>query len=635
MTLPAPSSILGGVRWQRLIPFVVVGLAGCDLGSPELSETEQAIIGVSFSPTSHDFGAVQVATTSSQAWITISPTGLQESYVQINSITGCTGFTINSPGPGYVARTCAVWDTSCGPYICEPLALPQACLEWYPDETYTFGVTFSPSNPQPYSCGIAVATSLNTRTFNVSGTGTSPPIDIDVTPPAIGFGDVRRTTTSSAAPVYVRNAGGQAIAVSGITVPAGFAIAGGPTGAFSLGVGATNTYQVTCTPSATGPLTGQLRVNSNDPATPTAIVNLSCNGIDSALSIDPSPLTVTTRVGEPVERTITLTNTGTASMTLETASIETGTGIVPVSMPGSGLVIQAGQSTSATIRFEASEAGEASGTLAVTYDSGQARSSTITAKAQATSMSLVPDGTYDFGPVCIGQSKAQDVIITSNAEGPFRVDTVSTPEGPFTLTAPTLPATIQGSGANNLTLALSAAPTVEGPVTGSIDIATDIPGSAPRTLSISVTGLPEGVTATPPEVDLGQSEVNSTTIGQGVEVSNCSLDPVTLSNPRIEGENADDFAIVAEPSLVVPANGKARWLIVAQPHAVGTKTALFSVDHPGGTTSVMLIANGVGGGDIDDEGGVRPSYYACSTGSASGALPLVLMLVPLLRRRRR
>jgi hypothetical protein len=634
LTLRVPSSILVGVRWQRLIPIVVAGLAACGTEQPTLSETEHAIIGVSFSPTSYAFGNVQVATSSPQAWITISPTGLQESFVQINSITGCTGFTINSPGPGYVSRTCAVWDNSCGPYICEPLALPQACLEWYPDETYTFGVTFSPSNPQAYSCGITVNTSINTRTFNVSGTGTAPPIDIDVTPPNIGFGDVRRNTTSSAAPVYVRNAGGQAIAVSGITVPAGFAITGGPTSAFTLGVGTTNTYSVTCTPTATGPLTGQLRVSSNDPATPTSIVNLSCNGIDSALAIDPSPLTVTTRVGEPVERTITLRNDGAASMTLEAASL-TGAGIVPVSMPGGGVVIPAGQSTSATIRFDATEAGEATGTLAITYDGGQSRSSSITAKAQPTSMSLVPDGTYDFGPICIGQSKAQDVTITSNAEGAFRVDTVSTPAGPFTLTAPPLPATIQGSGANNLTLALAAAPTEEGTVTSSIDIATDIPNSAPRTLSISVTGLPEGVTATPPELDLGQSKVNSTTIGQSVEVSNCSLDAVTLSNARIEGENADDFAIVAEPSLMLAANGKARWLVVAQPHAVGTKTALFSVDHPGGTTSVMLVANGVGDGEIDDEAGVRPSYYACSTGSASGAWPIALVLVPLLRRRRR
>jgi MYXO-CTERM domain-containing protein len=78
-----------------------------------------------------------------------------------------------------------------------------------------------------------------------------------------------------------------------------------------------------------------------------------------------------------------------------------------------------------------------------------------------------------------------------------------------------------------------------------------------------------------------------------------------------------------------------RWLIVAQPHDVGTKTATFSVDHPGGTASVMLIANGIDDVATGDEGGVRDSYYACSTGSPSSAWPLLLVFVPLLRRRRR
>src|SRR5690606_15277067 len=162
------------------------------------------------------FGNVQVSTTSAQASITISPSGFQESYVSINSIVGCGGFNLSSPGPGYVARTCAVWDT-CGDSFCERRALPQNCLEWYPDETYTFGVGLPPLLARAYACGITVNTSSGARTYNASGTGTAPPIDIDVTPPAIAFGDVRRNTTSSAASVNVRNAGGQAIAVSSIT----------------------------------------------------------------------------------------------------------------------------------------------------------------------------------------------------------------------------------------------------------------------------------------------------------------------------------------------------------------------------------------------------------------------------------
>jgi uncharacterized protein (TIGR03382 family) len=83
----------------------------------------------------------------------------------------------------------------------------------------------------------------------------------------------------------------------------------------------------------------------------------------------------------------------------------------------------------------------------------------------------------------------------------------------------------------------------------------------------------------------------------------------------------------------VPANGVATWLVVFTPREVGQKTATFSVDYEGGTTSIMLAGEGLGDGKLGGGGG-PPSYYACSTGGAAGASPLLLVLALLLRRRR-
>lgn len=131
--------------------------------------------------------------------------------------------------------------------------------------------------------------------------------------------------------------------------------------------------------------------------------------------------------------------------------------------------------------------------------------------------------------------------------------------------------------------------------------------------------------------------VGSNTVGQTVTITNCTADSVALSNARIEGADATQFSIVDFPNnLEASSTQNAEFLVIASPDSVGVKEAIFKVDHPGGTISINLLGDGLGeevGGDDEGDDG-RPSYYACSTGNAVHAWPLLLALV-LLRRRRR
>ncbi|MBL0217870.1 MAG: choice-of-anchor D domain-containing protein [Myxococcales bacterium] len=599
-------------------------LAACQVNDPSLSTTEQDLTGVIFSPPSpQDVGSVQVGSSSAPFGIQINPSGLYEVSYTINSITGCSDFSIDAPGlPAEIHKTCI--STCVG---CVPAFAPPVCDLWE-IVGYDFSTTFRPATPNASSCAIQIdVTGLGLKTYTISGTGTLPPIDIDVNPVSVAFGDVRRNTASSPATINVRNAGGQAISVTGTTLSTGYAITSGPTGAFSVAVGATQQIGITCNPTVTGSLPGTFRVSSNDPATPVSTVALSCNGIDSALDVTPSPAAVpTTRVGEPAQRTVQLSNTGTAPMTIQSATL-VGTGLTATGLPAANSMIAAGASVTATITFAAGAPGDVAGMLTVTYDGGQVRSIPISAKALATSMSLSPDGEIDLGPVCVGQSTARDVAVSANAEGGFKLVSVSTLAAPFSVVAPPLPAVLLGSGANTKTLAISIAPTAVGPATSSLTVTTDIPGGMPRTLELKAEGLTAGVSATPAELDLGPTAVNSTTIGQEVELTNCSSTAAVLSNPRLEGTDAGDFAIVQQPSLMVAANGSAKWLIVAQPHSVGSKSAMFSVDHDGGTATVLLNADGTGDPVGTDPGTTDvSSYYTCSSGGSSGSWPVVLVL---------
>ena len=250
-------------------------------------------------------------------------------------------------------------------------------------------------------------------------------------------------------------------------------------------------------------------------------------------------------------------------------------------------------------------------------------------------MALTPDGDVDLGPICIGQTKGQPFSIIANADAPFEITAISSPDAPYSLTKPPLPATIKGAGGGMLMFNVTAAPTAPGVLTSTMIVTTDIPGGSPREIRLSATALSEGVAGTPDILDLGSQPLDVTTIGQEVSVANCTTSPVTLSNARIEGIDAASFAIVQQPMTgTVTANGVAKWLVVFTPRAVGQKTATFSVDYEGGTTSIMLAGEGLGEGVVGGGGG-PPSYYACSTGGAAGASPLLLVLALLLRRRRR
>jgi len=615
---------------QSTLCLGLLAVAACQ-GSPSESETAQfALVRVS-TPT---FPTELIGVSSPPQTITISPPGGGPFSDDITAISSsCGAFTVNAPGlPAVVDETCDVGCPGPPQTIC-----PVACI---PDiyDTYSFTATFTPNVAGTITCTIYITGSSASTTLTVSGIGTAPPIEISVSPGSIAFGDVRRNTTSTPVGISVSSIGGSTLSVGSVTASAGFTITSGPTGAYNLAPGGSQPYTLECAPTATGAMSGSFVVTSNDPTHPTVTLPLSCNGIDSNLSITPSPATIpTTRVGEPLVQTIDLSNTGTASMTLESVTF-TGTDMALMSAPAAGTVLSAGGgAANAQVSFAATSAESVTGSLVATYDGGQTRTVQVTGQALATAMSVNPDGMVDFGPVCAGQTKDQTFTVIGDADGSFVISALSTPDAPFTVTAPTLPASVAGDGANMVTFDVVAAPTAVGSVQSQVTVTTDIPGGTPDTIMLAVEALDAGVTPSPDSVYFGVAPVQTTTIGQQITLSNCSTTAVQTSNPRIVGTNASEFAIVSTPpQSQIPANGAASWLVVFEAQEVGNEAATFMVDYDGGTASVALTGDGAGS---DAGSGTGPagekSYYTCSAGHPASLWPIVFAIGFVVRRRRR
>src|SRR4029079_10479952 len=127
---------------------------------------------------------------------------------------------------------------------------------------YTFDTVFHPRVVGQVSCVISVHETDNAnggvkkRTVTLTGHREEPPINADVSPTSVAFGDVRRNTDSTQAQIKLSSTGSMPLSVSSVTITPGLLIKAGPTGAFTLPANASQVYPIVCHPTALGGMTG-------------------------------------------------------------------------------------------------------------------------------------------------------------------------------------------------------------------------------------------------------------------------------------------------------------------------------------------------------------------------------------------
>src|SRR4051794_13726920 len=352
--------------WKSLVIGIGVGLAGCQSEVAESTVEQHGL-----NTASHDFGTVQVGATSGTFAFVENPPGLNQQGFQVTGLSeACPDFGISSSDmiPFNVFTGCAQTCTTQS----DPDCPANHCSQIDP-HAFEFVTLFQPTVAGPSSCVMHLQiNSSSDVTVTVTGNGMLAPQIVGVQPTSLPFGDIRRNgTTSGPSVINVRSAGSSTLTISSVTVSAGFAITSGPS-SVSLPAGAQQGYNVVCNSATVGMVTGNFTVVSNDPATGTFNVPLSCNVIDSNLDVSPSPAAVaTTRVGEARTLAVSLKNSGAAVMTFESVTA-TGTGITLMAGPSAGATLAAGATTTATVKFDAATKGDATGALVARFD-GQTR----------------------------------------------------------------------------------------------------------------------------------------------------------------------------------------------------------------------------------------------------------------------
>ena len=340
------TAISQGVGANQTVSFSVNGMG-----------TAPSTPAASLAPTSVPFGNVNIGTTSAPMPISLSNTG--------NATLNITGITIGGANPTDFAM--ATGANACG----TTLAADATCVIY---------VTFTPASAASFSASLQVADNAtgSPQTSALTGTGTTPPAPIaSLTPATLPFGSLIAGTTSASMSAILSNTGNATLNITGITIaganPSDFAVATGTNACGStLAAGTSCSIYVTFTPASASSFAATLQVADNSAGSPqtSALTGTGTAAPAPAATLAPNPVVFASGAigATSAATTVTLTNSGTATLTISGITI-TGTNAAEFAMTtGSnacGSSLEAGASCNIYVTFTAAAGVSYSATLSV------------------------------------------------------------------------------------------------------------------------------------------------------------------------------------------------------------------------------------------------------------------------------
>ncbi len=576
-----------------------------------LNPGQSIVLQVSFSPSTTGIAAGQVVVSSSSAGnnamtialsgrgtaalspqLTLSSTTLSFGGVTVNT-SATQSLTLSSTGTAAVTVNSAAI-TGAG-FSLVGGTLP-ATLN--PGQSMMLQVRFSPTATSASTGQITINSnsSSGATTVALSGSGTAAPSpQLAVSAGALNFGGVT-VNTSATQSLTLNSTGTAPVTVDSATViGTGFSVVGGTFPA-TLNPGQSVVLQVRFSPTATSAATGQITINS-DSSSGAATVTLSGRG--TAASSPQLTLSAETlsfggvTVGSSTTQSLTLSSTGTAAVTVNSAAI-TGTGfslvggILPATLnPGQSMVLQ--------VRFNPATTGAATGQVTINSDSSSG-ATTVTLSGSGTAASspqlAVGSSSLSFGGVTVNTSATQSLTLSSTGTAAVTVNSAAITGTGFSLVGGTLPATLNPG--QSMVLQVRFSPTATGAVTGRMTINSDSSSGA-TTVALSGNGtaaLNPQLTVSTASLSFGSVTVNTSTT-QSLTLRSTGTTSVTVNSAAITGAS---FSVVAQSFPVTLNPGQSVTLQVEfSPTTAGSSTGQLTINSnstSGGTASVALSGTG-------------------------------------------
>jgi hypothetical protein len=413
------------------------------------------------SPATLNFGNVAVGKQSSQT-VTISNTG--------SSSVTVMGATVSNPQ-----------------FTVSGISLPMTIASGQ-SGNFTIGVKPTATGTLNGTLTVQGDSSSGSGTVNLAATVTAANPQISLSSSSINFGSVT-VGSSGSSNLVISNVGTADLTVTAVSISgAGFGVSGITTPRV-IAAGQSSALSLTFGPTATGAASGSLSISSSDPANPILHVNLSGAGTTAptpGLTISPASFNFGSVVdGQTKSQNFTVTNTGTAPLTISQLSISA----AGYSVSGlSASTVAPGNSVSFSAKFAPTTAGNLSGTVNLVSNaanspttvalSGTGVAATLTLSFSSTNIS--------FGSVNTGTPVTQNDTITNTGNSNVQISMIKLTGAGYLLSGAGAPVTLSPS--QQLTLSVIFDPATAGSANGSIQVISNASGS-PTTIALSGTGV--------------------------------------------------------------------------------------------------------------------------------------------------
>ncbi|HEX4075210.1 MAG TPA: choice-of-anchor D domain-containing protein [Candidatus Acidoferrales bacterium] len=468
---------------------------------------------------------------------------------------------------------------------------------------------------------ILTAISLSNCAGYTSASSTTPPAAgvLASSATTLAFGSVAMGSNAMQT-LSITNTGTAAVNITQATISgSGFSVASG-SGAASLAAGQSATMQIQFTPPSSAAVTGSLVVASNA-SNPSLTVALSGSGSGAQSAITVTPASVSfgnVADGTTATQAITLKNTGTANLTVSSASASgTGFGVTGFSAQ----TVAAGSTMSFNATFAPASTATVSGSISlVTNVSGSPTAIPLSGTGTQPGMSVTPSS-VTFGNVADGTSSTQAITLKNTGTANLVVSSESMTGTGFSVTGFTAKTL-----APNASMSFNAvfAPASAGSASGSISVATNLSGS-PTAIPLTGIGTQPGISVTPSSVGFG-NVADGTTGTQAITVKNTGTGNLVVSSASATGTG---FSVTGFTAQTLASNATMSFSAVFAPTTAGSASGSISIStNLSSPTTVALTGTGtqpaisatpssVSFGNVADGTGATQAITLKNTGTAN------------------
>jgi hypothetical protein len=383
-------------------------------------------------------------------------------------------------------------------------------------QSQSFSVTFVPNAAGSAGGSLSIVSDASNPALNatLSGTGVAAS-SLTASPSSLGFGNIPAGSSQTLSQTLT-NSGTSILTISQATVTgSGYSVSGMNLPVI-LAAGHSTAFNVTFTPSAVGPASGNLSITSNA-SNPNMSIPLSGNGATAgSLTASVSSLSFgSVQVGNSQTLSETLTNSGGSSVTISNAAvIGTAYSTSGLSLP---VTLGAGQNTTFSVTFTPTTGGSAAGNLSITSNAPNPTLAVPLSGAGLAPGSLTATATsLSFGNVQVGNTQTLSETLT-NSGGSSVTITAATIPAPYSMSGMTLPTTL--TPGQSASFSVKFTPTAGRSASGNLSITSN---ASNPTLAVPLAGT--GVTP-------GSLTANATSLSFGsVQVGNSQTRSETLTN---------------------------------------------------------------------------------------------------------